>query len=163
MVRRAWWDAILKCYEHSYKSPQRLPLEMRIMGDSNVVMAPQRGNKFGTCSIEILTLEDVKDLWNDYAQDVLNKWMSYTDRDGNKLKTRPHWAKQWVQSQVDGKPWKEKLREDYNDEIIEFKGLLAAIGKDHGWTLADLKKRFSNDLFDDFYFGDVVVKEEKVL
>jgi hypothetical protein len=163
MVRRAWWDAILKCYEHSYKSPQRLPLEMRIMGDSNVIMAPQRGNKFGTCSIEILTLENVKDLWNDYAQDVLNKWMSYTDRDGNKLKTRPHWAKQWVQFQVDGKPWKEKLREDYKDEIVEFKGLLAAIGKDHGWTLADLKKRFSNDLFDDFYFGDVVVKGEKAL
>lgn len=157
-VRRAWWDAILKCYEHSDKCPQRLPLEMRIMGDSDVVMAPQRGNTFGTCSIEVLTLENAKDIWDPYAQDVLTKWMSYTDREGKKLRTRPHWAKQWVQFQVDGKPWKEKLREDYREEIVEFKGLLADIGKAHGWTLADLKKRFSNDLFDSFYFDDVVTK-----
>jgi hypothetical protein len=38
LVQQAWWDAIVKCYEHSLKCPQRFPLEMRIMGGSNVVM-----------------------------------------------------------------------------------------------------------------------------
>jgi hypothetical protein len=74
-----------------------MPLEMRIMGDSNVVMAPQRGNKWGTCSIEVLTLQaSAKEAgWEGFAQSVLDKWMSYRDGDGKLLKTRPHWAKEW--------------------------------------------------------------------
>ncbi|KAM0275038.1 hypothetical protein ACHAQH_007599 [Verticillium albo-atrum] len=107
------------------------------MGGSDVVMAPQR------CA------------WDPYAQEILNKWMGYTDRDGKKLTTKPHWAKQWVQYQVDGKLWVNKLKQDYEDEIIKFKRLLAAIGKEHGWTLGDLKERFSNDLFGSFYFDGV--------
>lgn len=159
VVQRAWWDAILLCYEHSATSPQRMPLEMRIMGDSNIVMAPQRGNKLGTCAIEVLTLQSVADRWLPYAQAVLDKWTSYADPStGKKLRTRPHWAKQWVGLRVDGKPWSEAMKEDYKEEIGEFKGLLAEIGKGHGWTLADLKKMFSNDFFDGFYFDDVEVR-----
>lgn len=45
--------------------------------------------------------------------------------------------------------------ESYKHEIAEFKMILADIGAEHGWTLADLKARFSNDFFDDFYFDDV--------
>jgi hypothetical protein len=95
MVQRAWWDAILKTYEHSDTCPQRMPLEMRIMGGSNVIMAPQRGNELGTCSIEVLTLESCKKVWEPFAQEVLDTWMSYTDSQGKRLKTRPHWAKEW--------------------------------------------------------------------
>lgn len=64
---------------------------------------------------------------------------------------------------VNGKPWFNSLKdEDYKDEIVEFKQILAAIGEDHGWKLEDLKARFSNDLFDELIFEDVVVpKEEK--
>ena len=40
------------------------------MGDSDVVMAPQRGNTLGTCSIEVLTLESMKDIWTPYAQEI---------------------------------------------------------------------------------------------
>ena len=72
-----------------------MPLEMRVMGDSNVIMAPQRGNTLGTCSIEILTLQTEKDVWQPYVQELLDTWMSYTDHDGKVLKTRPHWAKEW--------------------------------------------------------------------
>ena len=41
---------------------------------------------------------------------------------------------------------------DFADSIAEFKNTLAAIGKEQGWTLADLKARFSNDLFDELVF-----------
>lgn len=156
LVRRAWWDAILKCYEHSDTVPQRMPVEMRIMGGSDVIMAPQRGNKLGTCSIEVLTLESARSLWKPYAEDVLSKWMSYIDSDGKLIKTRPHWAKQWADFDVNGEPWIKKMKDvDYKEEIVEFKKVLSEIGKGHGWTLADLKKRFSNDTFDSLYFDDV--------
>ena len=72
----------------------RMPLEMRIMGGSDVIMAPQRGNTMGTCSIEVLTLQNCKDIWQPFAQDVLDKWMGYK-HEGKFLRTRPHWAKEW--------------------------------------------------------------------
>ncbi|KXS94449.1 hypothetical protein AC578_5189 [Pseudocercospora eumusae] len=159
LVQQAWWDAILKCYEHSDKCPQRFPLEMRIMGGSNVILAPQLGNELGTCAIEILSLQNAVDIWQPYAQEVVDVWMSYKDPNtGERLKTRPHWAKEWLEYTVDGKPWFDKLKnEDYRDEIAEFKRILASVGKKHGWTLEDLKARFSNDLFDRLVFDDVHV------
>lgn len=156
-VRRAWWDAILTCYKHSETCPQRMPLEMRIMGGSDIIMAPQRGNSLGTCSIEVLTLESAGKLWKPYAEDVLQKWMSYQGAKGEPLRTRPHWAKQWKDFDLDGKPWAEKMKKDYGEDISEFKTVLAGIGRAHGWTMADLKERFSNDVLDDFYFDDVKV------
>ena len=65
------------------------------MGGSDMIMAPNRGNSLGTAAIEILTLQSAVNIWQPYAQEVLDKWMSYTDFDGNKLTTKPHWAKEW--------------------------------------------------------------------
>ena len=45
--------------------------------------------------------------------------------------------------------------EDFKDAIVEFKQTLSAIGKGQGWTLGDLKARFSNDLFDKLLFEDI--------
>ena len=133
-----------------------MPLEMRIMGSSEITMAPQRNHKLGTCAIEILTLKVVADIWEPYAQQVLNKWASYKDNDNNPVVIRPHWAKEWYPYNIDGKPWIEKLKNDtYKNEIAEFKGLLAAVGKLHGWTLADLKKTFSNEVLDYLYLDGV--------
>ena len=74
----------------------RMPLEMRIMGGSDVTMAPQARNTLGTCSIEILTLQTCKDIWIPFAQEVLDLWMDYKDPDtGKLLNIRPHWAKEW--------------------------------------------------------------------
>lgn len=171
LVQQAWWDAIVKCYEHSDTCPQRFPLELRIMGGSNVLLAPQYGNRLGTAAMEILTLQNAVDIWQPYAQEVVDLWCSYKDRNGVRLKTRPHWAKEWYvfclfslfsltlltkQNKtrhegytIDGKPWLEKLKhEDYAAEIVEFKRILSLIGKKHGWTLEDIQKRFSNELFD---------------
>jgi hypothetical protein len=133
-----------------------MPLEMRITAGSEIVMASQRGNDLGTCSIEVLTLEAAKDRWTPYAEEIVGLWTSYKDAEGRRLRTRPHWAKQWASLKLDGKPWVERLKSiDYKTEIEEFRGLLGEIGKGHGWTLEDLKRRFSNDFLDEFFF-DVV-------
>jgi hypothetical protein len=155
-VQRAWWDAIKACYDNVNTCPMRMPLEMRIMGSSNITMAPQRGHTFGTCAIEILTLKAVANIWEPFAQQVLDKWVSYKDNDDKPIVIRPHWAKEWYNYKVDGKPWVEKLKNEvYKSQIAEFKGLLAAIGKRHGWELADLKRTFSNELLDYLYLDDV--------
>ncbi|KAF5658163.1 oxidoreductase [Fusarium circinatum] len=153
-VQQAWWDAILLAYENSKQCPMRMPLEMRIMGGSDVIMAPQRGNSLGTCSIEVLTLHSAADIWEPFAQSVLDKWMALKDPStGERLKTRPHWAKEWYGYKVDGKPWVERLKAvDYKDERQEFLQALAEIGKKAGWSLQDLQERFSNDLFNEFFF-----------
>jgi D-arabinono-1,4-lactone oxidase len=95
IIQRAWWDAIISAYEHGDTCPQRMPLELRITGDSEATVAPFRYNKLGTASIEILTLQSVADIWPAYAQEVLDKWMALRDWNGQKLNIRPHWAKEW--------------------------------------------------------------------
>ena len=157
-VQRAWWDAVLLTYKHRKTCPMRMPLEMRIMGDSDVILAPQRGNKHGTCSIEVLTLHNANEIWPAFAQDVLDHWMALEDPNekGKKLRTRPHWAKEWHNMIVDGEPWPDRLKnQDYKDEIAEFLSVLADIGKEAGFTLEDLKARFSNDCFDKMFFDKV--------
>ncbi|KAI9159147.1 putative xylitol oxidase [Paramyrothecium foliicola] len=155
-VQQAWWDAILLAYdEKNLKTcPMRMPLEIRIMGGSDVIMAPQRGNSLGTCSIEVLTLHSVGKDWPPFAQSVLDKWMALEDPStGQRLKTRPHWAKEWYNYKVDGKPWIERLKlEDYKQERELFLSTLQEIGEQANWTLGDLQARFSNDLFDQFFF-----------
>lgn len=158
IVQRAWWDAICTVYDEENRKncPMRMPLEMRIMGGSDVILAPQRHNALGTCAIEILTLRSASPIWLPFAQQVLDKWMSYTDDNGKRLETRPHWAKEWKDFKVDGEPWEKKLKQDsYRKEILEFKEVLTAIGTEHGWTLKDLKRMFSNDFFDEMFLDDI--------
>ncbi|KAH6888178.1 hypothetical protein B0T10DRAFT_70014 [Thelonectria olida] len=173
-VRRAWWDVIKTCYANHKTSPMRMPLEMRIMGSSDVTLAPQRGNQLGTCAIGILTLHAVaaepKNIWEPYAQQVLDKWTSYKDNDGKPVVVKPHWAKEWYSYKVNGRPWMETLTKDcYKKEIAEFQSLMSAIGKKHGWTLGDIKRTFSNDVLDTLFLDGVktsppkqVAKSEKL-
>jgi hypothetical protein len=75
----------------------RLTMELRIMGDSQLLMAPQRGNTHGTASIEVLSIPDAvsDDEWAPFLQRVADTWMSYRDSAGALLNVRPHWAKEW--------------------------------------------------------------------
>jgi hypothetical protein len=96
VVRRAWWDVVKLVYS-SVESPMRLCLELRIMADSDLVMAPQRGNgRHGTASIEILTIPDAVDdnEWLPFVEKVANGWM----RLGGAGEVRPHWGKEWYVS-----------------------------------------------------------------
>lgn len=156
LVQKAWWDAILKVYQHTDTCPMRMPLEMRIMGGSDIIMAPQRGNALGTCSIEVLTLYSAREIWQGFAQEILDTWMKLRDADpeGRKLDIRPHWAKEWKEFKVDGKPWPLVLRDEvYKEEVVEFNDTLSAIGKEHGWTREDLRQRFGNEYFNWFFWG----------
>ena len=53
-------DAIEQVYRRT-DAPMRIALEMRVMGGSQIYMAPQFGNRFGTCSIEVLTTLNTPD------------------------------------------------------------------------------------------------------
>lgn len=96
IVQRAWWDIIKLCYEDE-DCPMRLTMELRIMGDSDLLMAPQFGNRHGTASIEVLSVPDaVSDgEWVPFLQRVVDLWASYKDENGALLNVRPHWAKEW--------------------------------------------------------------------
>ncbi|XMA19599.1 hypothetical protein WAI453_012390 [Rhynchosporium graminicola] len=154
VVQRAWWDVINLCYEDD-DTPMRLTMELRIMGDSNIILAPQRGNKFGTASIEVLSIPDAvtDNEWQPFLQRVSDLWMSYKDSHGALLNVRPHWAKEWDGINMRGKPSRQYLKEvAYKDEIPEFKKVLGEIGQGQGWSLDDLQKRFSNHLLDSLIF-----------
>lgn len=99
LVQKAWWDGVIAMVNHKEDSPVRIALEMRVTGDSNVTMAPQRGNKLGTASIEVVTsmpaVEDDTGIWKSFKQTLADIWLGYTDQDGHHLAVRPHWAKEW--------------------------------------------------------------------
>ena len=157
-VRRAWWDVINLVYADP-SCPMRLTLELRIMGGSDTLMAPQRGNNLGTASIEVLTVPDaVTDgEWQSFCQKVYEKWAGCPgagDGVGANSRVRPHWAKEWVGLRMGGADAKVFLRDvAYKEEIRMFKDVLAEIGQKQGWVLRDLKERFSNETWDTIVFG----------
>ncbi|KAJ9610462.1 hypothetical protein H2200_005239 [Cladophialophora chaetospira] len=159
LVQRAWWDAILAAYAAIKTCPQRMPLEMRIMADSKVTLAPQRGHTLGTCAIEILTLHNVADIWPAYAQGVLDKWTGYKDAEGQPVPVRPHWAKEWYGYTVKGQRWEEVLRDEesqnggFKNEIAEWRGLVGRLASRDGWTTMDARRRYGNETLDWLFWG----------
>ncbi|KAL7270658.1 hypothetical protein RUND412_006624 [Rhizina undulata] len=152
LVQRAWWDAIAIVYADE-NAPMRTAIELRVMGDSDMIMAPQSGNSFGTASIEVLTTMAAVDVWPPFAQAIIDKWTSY-EYNGKKLNVRPHWAKEWNDYNVNGLSFKDHVKQvSYAQEIPRFKNSLVDIGRKQNWTLDDLKARFSNPLLDDIFFS----------
>jgi hypothetical protein len=151
ICQRAWWDVIRNVYERA-DAPLRVALEMRIVGGSDITMAPQHGNNLGTCSIEILTNETTSHRqWTRFKQDIANLWTSYKDPFGQQLNVRPHWAKEWQGITLHHRPAISYLREQaYADSIPRFRASLRAIAKQCGYTASDLRM-FSNPLLDDLF------------
>ncbi len=153
VCQQAWWDAIATVYttfRASSNVPMRLTLEMRIMGNSEVTMAPQHGNRFGTCSIEVLTtLNTDRDDWAAFMQGVADAWSQYRDASGQPLNLRPHWAKQWQGLSLRGQPIETYLpTHAYQDRLPEFRQGLLAVAQAGGYSLPDMQARFSNELID---------------
>ena len=115
-------------------------------------MAPQHGNRFGTCSIEVLTNQRTPAReWKAFMQDIADLWMSYEDPDGRPLNVRPHWAKQWQGLTLRDRPAISHLRDRaYAARIPEFRAGLRAIARQGGYTAKDLRL-FSNPLLDDLF------------
>lgn len=164
ICRRAWWDiiALVYKYEAKKKYPLRVALEMRVMGGSNVIMAPQYGNKHGTCSIEVLTTPEVSPTdWAAFMQEVASIWygyqQEYKDHEGNPINVRSHWAKQWETLKFGDLTAVDYFRShSYKDRIPEFLTGIKAVAKAGGYKLGDLKERFSTPLLDRvFFYGEV--------
>jgi hypothetical protein len=154
LVQKAWWDGILGAYKFRDTCPQRMPLEMRITGPSNIIMAPFRRHNLGTCSIEVITLENMRDVWEPYCQYMVDKWMSLKDSQGKYLLTKPHWAKEFHEHTVRGQPMMRYLAETYKDDIAEFRDVFAQIADRQGWDVKDARERFSNELFEALLYGN---------
>ncbi len=152
VCQRAWWAVLANIYNRD-DAPMRITLEMRIMADSHVTMAPQYGNRFGTCSIEVLTNLNVsQEEWLAFMQEIAEAWDSYTDSYGNRLNVRPHWAKLWQGLQFRGLSVNDYLKNvAYKDRIPEFKAGLQVIADAGGYTLTDLQHMFSNPLLKDIF------------
>jgi len=97
IVSKAWWDAVdlIEDYQKRGIFAVDMALELRVMGGSEVLMAPQFGNKHGTLAIEPVSTRIVdKAIWEDFKEDLARVWMNYKDWDGSNLNSRVHWAKE---------------------------------------------------------------------
>jgi len=158
IISRAWRDAtkLIRRYEIRDSGCRRFySLEARPMGSSDVTLAPQRGNKHGTLSIEVLaTMLIDSDIWNDFKKDFANVMLSYTDYDGTLLNVRPHWAKHWPSTiKVNGveidavQHWRDR----YSEDIKKFLKDLSNLSKDV--TIDDIEKQFANKHYGRLIFG----------
>jgi len=140
-IPRLWWTAIdlINIYKKQDKYPVRIALEMRIMsGSSHTLMAPQRGNRW-TCSIEILTTMNVPvKEWLEFINKLISLW------DAIKKNCRPHWAKGWELTTMNGNTAITEIKEIYKHEINKFN----QIKQDEN---LDNINMFSNVLFDDIF------------
>ncbi|KAF8849957.1 hypothetical protein BDZ45DRAFT_662416 [Acephala macrosclerotiorum] len=156
IAKKCWWEVINLVYEVANESddpssPMRLVLEMRFLGQSNLVLAPYHGNELGTLSIGVLTIPDaVSDgEWNAFLQKVVDRWIVIADGQN----VRPHMAKEWDGLKIKGLDAREYLKEiAYKDQIKVFKEITVEIGTEQRWTVEEMKKRFSNELFDKMIF-----------
>lgn len=156
ICQKAWWDAIITIYKHLEETgtlPVNLTLEMRIMGGSDVTMAAQRGNPC-TCSIEVLsTLLVPHEEWKALVEKIIGCWISYKDADDKPLAIRTHWGKEWHGLQFNGMDANAFVKDTYREAIPQFKDQLAGIADAGGYTLDDMRQRFSNSLWDDIFFN----------
>lgn len=142
---RAWWDAISIVMARP-DGPMRTTMEMRVMGGSGVLMAPEHGNT-ATCSIEVLTtlITPTAD-WMSFKQQVVNAWTSYKDANGQPLNVRPHWAKEWEGLTFRGQPATTYLRNvAYAGVLPQFGNGLRQITSKGGYPVQALRM-FSNPL-----------------
>lgn len=143
VTQLAWWDLIKLVYDTfpvddpEADTPFRLSLELRIMGGSEMLLAPQSGYD-ATCSLLLKTPDVVNpDDWNQFIQQVSDMWLRY-DHKGVRLRSRPHWAKQWPET-YDGVEPIDFLRERYCEELPLFFDGLSIICASGGYSLDDLR------------------------
>jgi hypothetical protein len=160
ITQKAWWDGILAM--EADPSVVRIALEMRVMGGSRILLAPQGGNDLGTCSIEVLsTLNTPPAEWEKFCQSLTDTWLSYVDASGNRLRWRPHWCKQWSFLKIEKKTAIDWMREvGYKDQIPLFRDALKKIGEAFQFTVEDLRARVGNSFLDSIIWGAPAPKVE---
>lgn len=153
-VQKLWWDVVNRANapENQKNFPLRTTLEMRLMGGSNVTMAPERGNKW-TASIEILSIPvyDHK-IWTNFVQQCVDEWSKHKGPDGKPLKILPHWAKGFENLTMNNMPIWDYLKLAYKDNIEEFKKQMENMAKEGHYNIEDMKARFTNATLRKFFF-----------
>ncbi len=150
LVQKVWW-AVMEAIHRVPGTPLRLPLEMRVMGGSDVIMAAQQGNRFGTCSIEVITPLNVPlDAWTQLRQAVGDACCGFSGPDGRPLNVRPHWAKEWDGVTYRGIGALEYLKDHaYAGQLPEFLDALGEIAATGGYDTQEMLSRFGNPLLRD--------------
>jgi len=153
-ARCAWWQAIDLVERRWKEAPIRIALEMRIMGGSDIHLAPQKGNDF-TCAIEILTsvITDRK-VWTNFIQELLDAWSDIPNS-----RVHPHWAKEWAPTTLDkdfkgwtiqNKPIVEYIKKEYSAELNAFKDAEKKLAEKAGIKVEN-NAMFSNDTLDEVF------------
>merc|ERR1711970_1155516 len=132
--------------------PMDLAMENRMMAGSDMLMAAQYGNKW-SLAIEIASSPLVpEDLWLDFKNALATKWKNYYDREGNRLKVRPHWAKEFPQVVGDQDIY-EYMREVYADQIPAYVEGVQKLMKQTNGNLTHTIKTFSTKYLDTIFEG----------
>lgn len=151
VCQRAWWMGISAVYAALPGVPMRTMLEMRIIGGSKTILSGQRGNDFGTCALTVTTSSAVDEVeWRGFVDTVVGQWSSLVHPlTGKALRVRPHFATEWP-SVMRGVPVTDFLKREYNEQIPEFKRLVASACADGGYTMQDSFATFGTETLLDF-------------
>ena len=153
IVQKAWWAGqdVIKGYEDNGSYPIDFAMEMRLMSGSDVYMAPYYGNDLGTVSIEVVSSTLVPNgLWEDFKNTIAEAWAKLTDKDGNPLKIRPHWAKEFP-ARIGDRATDDYLKLVYGDQMGLFMNAIKDIVVANGGSIESTKERFSNYFLDNFF------------
>ena len=142
---------VIKSYEDNGSYPIDFAMEMRLMSGSDVYMAPYYGNNLGTVSIEVVSSTLIpNDLWEDFKTSIATAWSQITDNQGNALKIRPHWAKEFP-AKIGDRDIDDYLQLVYGEQMGLFMDTIKDIVALQGGNIDDTKQRFSNYFLDNFF------------
>ena len=126
------------------------------MGRSDVLLAAARGNNLGTIVIEVLTtLITPTDKWVEFCQKLTNIWLAYRNSSGTKLRSRPHWGKQWSFLKFPGENGKQLTATEWFRQVAFREEIMDALKKIGGtdFTVEDLRSRFANKYLESIFCG----------
>jgi len=157
IVKQSWKDMmnISAQFNAENKYPSDLGMESRLMAGSDLLLAPQHGNKW-TQSIEVSGSPLVpREIWEEFKNALALKWSNYVDPlTGEKLIMRPHWAKEFPNKVGDDDytTWAKKV---FAPQIPEFMSLLKKVIQSNNGSFENSMKMFSTKyldvLFEDYY------------
>jgi len=134
--------------------PVDLALENRMMSGSEMLMSAQYGNKW-SLAIEAASSPLVPEhIWEDFKNALAAKWKNYHDKDGNRLKVRPHWAKEFPHM-VGEQDIYDYMREVYADQIPAYvegvKHLMEVTNGNLTHTLKTFSTKYLDQIFEGYF------------
>jgi len=157
VVKESWQIMmdVSEDFNRAGKYPSDLGLESRLMAGSDLLMAPQHGNRW-TQSIEVSASPLVpRHIWEEFKNALALRWSEMVDPlTGHKLKMRPHWAKEFpnIVGENDFADWAVSA---FEDQVPKFMEGLEQVFEMNSGNLKDSLNMFSTKfldvLFKDYY------------